>query len=60
MDWQTILVILIVLAAAFFVGRRIWQRLHSFSRATANSCETGCGKCGTTTQKSSLVLFKQR
>ena len=59
MDWQTISVVLIVFVAAFFVGRRIWQRISSFSSSDQNSCETGCGKCGTATQKSSFLASKR-
>jgi hypothetical protein len=49
-DWQTITVALIVLAAAAYVARRGWRRLRSFSRARLNdsTCETGCGKCPAT------------
>jgi hypothetical protein len=47
-DWQTILVALIILAAAIYVGRLAWMRLRSFreARGDAASCETGCGSCG--------------
>jgi hypothetical protein len=46
-DWQTIVVGLIILAAALYVGRRAWRRLRAFSASkAASSCETGCGKCG--------------
>ena len=48
LDWQTIAVALIVLAALFYTGRRAWSRLRAF-RASKNAsapCETGCGTCG--------------
>jgi len=45
-DWQTILVILIVAAAAAYVGAQALNRLRSFnSKRAASSCETGCGNC---------------
>jgi hypothetical protein len=50
--WQTIVVTLIVLSAAVYAARRIWERLRSF-RPTAGCTETdsGCGAacagCGT-------------
>lgn len=61
-DWQTIAVVLIVLAAAAYIARRGWHRLRSFraSRMSdAASCATGCGKCSgtkeTTTPRTILV-----
>ncbi|HEX8844208.1 MAG TPA: FeoB-associated Cys-rich membrane protein [Pyrinomonadaceae bacterium] len=47
-DWQTITVALIILAAAIYTGRLAWLRLRSFRKANsgADSCETGCGSCG--------------
>jgi hypothetical protein len=47
-DWQTIAVALIILAALVYTGRRAWSRLRSFQakRASDASCETGCGNCG--------------
>ena len=51
-DWQTIVVGLIILAAAVYVGRRAWRRLRAFSASrAAASCETGCGKCEPSTTK---------
>ncbi len=48
-DWQTIAVALIILAALVYTGRRAWSRLRSFQakRASEASCATGCGSCGT-------------
>lgn len=43
-DWQTIVVVLIILAALFFVARRGFLRIRSM-KANDTSCETGCGKC---------------
>ena len=47
-DWQSIAVALIILAALIYTGRRAWLRLRSFraSRSSDASCETGCGSCG--------------
>lgn len=39
---QTIVVLLIVLAAGLYVGRRVWKALRP---AKAAGCDTGCG-CG--------------
>jgi hypothetical protein len=50
LNWQNILVALIVLAAFCYVARRGMERLRSFraSRGVSDgsSCETGCGSCG--------------
>ncbi|HZB44310.1 MAG TPA: FeoB-associated Cys-rich membrane protein [Pyrinomonadaceae bacterium] len=48
-DWQTIAVVLIILAALAYVARRALSRLRSFrlsKRQGAPSCSTGCGACG--------------
>lgn len=48
-DWQTITVALIILAALFYVARRGFARLRSFSlnaKSNGGTCATGCGKCG--------------
>ncbi len=47
-DWQNIAVLLIVLAALGYVGRRGWARLRSFRARGANdaACAAGCGSCG--------------
>ncbi len=47
MDWQTIIVALIILAALAYTARRALSRLNSF-RANKNNaaCATGCGSCG--------------
>lgn len=59
LDWQTILVILTISIAAFFIVRRARQKLRGFSDS---GCETGCGKCGTETVSSSpkLLQIKRR
>jgi len=50
LDWQSIAVALIVLAALLYTARRALARLRSFSTSgrggAASSCATGCGKCG--------------
>lgn len=58
-DWQTIAVGLIILAASFFVARRIWSRIRSMN-AKGDTCETGCGKCGSTAEtKTNKKSFTQ-
>jgi hypothetical protein len=51
-DWQTIAVALIILAASLYAGRRVWQQLRAFraKRADEASCATGCGSCGSDQQ----------
>jgi hypothetical protein len=53
LDWQTITVALIILAALLYAGRRAWSHLSSFraKRAGESSCATGCGSCGDGDQK---------
>ncbi|MGB8509927.1 MAG: FeoB-associated Cys-rich membrane protein [Pyrinomonadaceae bacterium] len=54
LDWQTIAVSLIILAACLYVARRAFARLRSFGksgRGGAATCETGCGSCGSASQK---------
>jgi hypothetical protein len=47
MDWQSIAVLLIILAALIYTGRRTWAHLLSFraKRADDSACATGCGSC---------------
>ena len=47
-DWQNIAVLLIVLAALVYVGRRGWARLRALLRRAGDesACATGCGSCG--------------
>ncbi|MFL6208010.1 MAG: hypothetical protein ACJ74W_04130 [Pyrinomonadaceae bacterium] len=48
-DWQNIAVLLCVLAALAYVGRRGWARLRTLvGRAGKGGagCATGCGSCG--------------
>lgn len=48
-DWQTVAVVLIILAALVYTARRGLGRLRSFRTAGAGgaaSCETNCGSCG--------------
>jgi hypothetical protein len=46
-DVQVWIVVAIVAAAAFFVGRRVYATLRSFTKAGAASagCSSGCGSC---------------
>jgi hypothetical protein len=48
LDWQTIAVALIIAFAGFYVARRGFARLRSFStkKGAGASCATGCGNCG--------------
>ncbi|HEX8069667.1 MAG TPA: FeoB-associated Cys-rich membrane protein [Pyrinomonadaceae bacterium] len=47
-DWQNVAVLLIVLAALVYVGRRGLARVRGLvGRGKADaSCATGCGACG--------------
>jgi hypothetical protein len=46
MNWQLVITAFIVLAAAFFVVRRILQRLRAFRNASFQSSCSGCvGVC---------------
>jgi hypothetical protein len=47
-DWQSIAVLLIILGALAYVGRRAWGRLRSFqaSGKSKSACASGCGSCG--------------
>jgi hypothetical protein len=58
LDWQNILVALILVAAVGYVLRRGLQRLRSFRASRVTSpCETGCGSCndGESTRKESTT-----
>lgn len=50
LNWQNILVALIVFGAVAYVARRGFQRLRSFRAGKGDSasslCATGCGSCG--------------
>ncbi len=47
MDWQTIVVALVVLCAVLYVANRAWRRLRSFvtTKRGASVCGSSCG-CG--------------
>jgi hypothetical protein len=57
LDWQTILVFLIIFAASLFAGHRVWLKLRGLSDS---SCATGCGKCGTENSSSAKLLQIKR
>jgi FeoB-associated Cys-rich membrane protein len=40
---QQLLVVLIVLSAAGFVGRRVWRAIAAARAPKGNGCDTGCG-----------------
>ncbi|HEX8180383.1 MAG TPA: hypothetical protein VF525_12625 [Pyrinomonadaceae bacterium] len=48
LDWQNVAVLLLVLGALAYVGRRGWARLRSLGGRgmDAAGCATGCGSCG--------------
>lgn len=58
LDWQTITVALLILAALVYVGRRGVSRLRAFNTAKADaaSCETGCGSCEASPSKPAAQL----
>ena len=48
-DWQTIAVVILILAASAYVARRGIARLRSFGvgrKPATTSCEVDCGSCG--------------
>ena len=49
LDWQTIIVALIIIAALAYVARRALNRLRSLrirKNSAESSCAVGCGNCG--------------
>ncbi|HEX8889181.1 MAG TPA: hypothetical protein VF779_08385 [Pyrinomonadaceae bacterium] len=48
LDWQSIVVAFIILAALVYTGRLAWKRLLTLraGKDGATPCETGCGSCG--------------
>jgi|GEM_PF-5561548 hypothetical protein len=53
--WQTVMVVVIVAAAAFFVGRRFWRGVSG--RGPACGCgPNGAGDCSTCGQTQHLTL----
>jgi hypothetical protein len=47
MYWQYLIVALIILTAAAFVGRGVWRKVQTAAgKNSKGSCEAGCGKCG--------------
>jgi hypothetical protein len=48
MDWQSVIVVVLVLAALAFVARRGWTRLQSVvgtKVSVRSSCASACGAC---------------
>lgn len=43
--WQEILVFLIVLAAAIFVGKRFWNSFKGLRTGDKTACGCDCSKC---------------
>ncbi|HEX8175561.1 MAG TPA: hypothetical protein VF543_10610 [Pyrinomonadaceae bacterium] len=48
LDWQTILVALLIIAASLYASGRALSRLRSFrtGRRNSSACEAGCGCSG--------------
>ena len=42
---QTLIVLLIVAGAAFYVGRRLWRTIAAARASKSAGCDVGCG-CG--------------
>jgi hypothetical protein len=46
LSWQTIVVALIILAAAVYVGRLAWDQIRAFGKESdGDACAKGCGNC---------------
>jgi hypothetical protein len=46
MYWQYLIVALIILSAASYVGLRVWRKVSAVAgKKSGKGCETGCGKC---------------
>ena len=43
MDAQTLLALLLVVAALAYLGRRTWRTLRATRKAAGEGCGTGCG-----------------
>jgi hypothetical protein len=48
MNWQFLIVALILLSAGLYVGLMIWRKvqLAAGKKNSKGGCDTGCGKCG--------------
>jgi hypothetical protein len=53
MDWQTSLALILVFAAAAFVGWRAWGAVFGSGKA---GCGSGCGSCGANQQGGKKLL----
>ena len=50
LDWQILLVALVITTAGMYVARRLFQRVKSLtSKSGDGSCASGCGSCGNAT-----------
>jgi len=49
MDFQSIIVAVVILAALFYVGQMIWRKTKAFS--SKSSCGADCGCVSETKQK---------
>ena len=43
MDVQTLLALLVVVAALAYLGRRTWRTLRAARKTAGDGCGTGCG-----------------
>lgn len=53
MDFQNIIVAIIILAALFYVGQMLWRKAKSFS-SKSSTCAADCG-CGDAKQNKKFV-----
>jgi hypothetical protein len=59
-DWQNVVVLLLVLAALAYVGRRGWARVRSLGARGKDdaACATGCGSCGGHAHEATAALTR--
>lgn len=58
MEWQNVIVGLIILAACLYVGKRGLTKLRAM-KSKDSACETGCGKCETSSKrKTNKTVFQ--
>jgi len=44
MNFQNVIVAVIILAACFYIGRMIWRKTKSFSSKSSCGSDCGCGE----------------